>query len=478
MNSIHLKELTSYDFSKSLLTKEKVATSFETKVRDEHGEYTPEFVASSVQDDIAGVNEYLTAFTSGKFMGESVAIKEALTTQDFPNLFYAATEILMMNRIVPQRVISDNLFTTIPYAGQHATVTIRTLGGVRVEEVAEGAEYPETSSGINDQTYRINLEVKKYGAKIAATNELMNTDNWGILGYTLASLADELSNKKEKLCMQMVNELAGYTLLDNNNPTNTPLGSATGRGLDGVQNGALGIDDIMNVLAFMQMRGVNVDTIIVHPFAWSMWARDPQIREVMLNSGVIYTPQGNAAPGWGQPLGQFGPNYGSFGSGISQLSPSAVAAGGNFNANDPFFGKLGISPNAYPNLTPFGSTFFVQPKFIDRPLKIVVSPFVPYYKISGSSVSAANGKYATNIIFADSKNCGIILQKDNPSMEEWDDIEREVHFLKVKEKYGLAMCNQGRNVAVLKNIVIDRTYAFENMNSVTLTPLTTNTALV
>ena len=478
MDPIKLKELTSYDFAKSLSTKESVAKDTSTKVRDEHGEYTSEFIASSMQDDAIGVQEYLTAFSSGKFMGESVSIKEALTTNDFPNLFYAATEILMMNRIVPQRVISDNLFTTIPYAGQNATVTIRTLGGVRVEEVAEGAEYPETSTGINDQTYRINLEVKKYGAKIAATNELMASDNWGILGYTLASLADELSNKKEKLCVQLVNELSGYTLIDNADAANTPLGSATGRGLDGVQNGALGIDDIMNAIAFMQMRGVNVDTIVIHPFAWSMWARDPQIREVMLNSGVIYTPQGNAAQGWGQPFGQFGPNYSNFGSGIGSLSPAAANAGSNFNAADPFFGKLGISQYAYPNLTPMGASFYVQPKFTDRPLKVIVSPFVPYYKISGSTVTTTNGKYATNIILADSKNCGIILQKENPSMEEWDDIEREVHFLKIKEKYGLGMCNQGRNVAVLRNIVIDRTYAFDNVHQVTLNPLTTGTNLV
>lgn len=468
-----LKSLTSYDFNRSLEAHEKVATAEHVECKKE-GEYTSQFVSDTVADDVAGVKEFLNAFETGKYMGSPVTIKEALTTQDFPQLFYAATEILMMNRIQPQRVISENLFTTIPYGGNASTVTIRTLGGVRVEEVAEGAEYPETSSGINDQAFRINLEIKKYGAKIAATQELMGTDNWGILGYTLASLADELSNKKEKLCMQQLNELAGYTLIDNADAASTPLGSATGRGLDGAQNGALGIDDIMNALSYLQMRGINADTIIIHPFAWSMWARDPEIREVMLNNNVIYTPQGAPAPGWGSPLGMFGPQFSTFGSGIATTTP-AQAQAGNFNDPNAMFGKFGVAPYGYPTLTPFGSSFYVQPKFIDKPLKIIVSPLVPYYKIQSGKGA---GKFATNIILADSKDCGIILQKDNPSMEEWDDIEREVHFIKVKERYGLAMANQGRNVAVLRNIVIDRTYAFDNVNQVTLTPLTTTSNLV
>ena len=478
MGAIRLQDLTSYKLKESLEKKETAAKEEGHKTREDSGDFSAKYAMDCLADDEAGVGAYLDAFSSGKFMGENVSIKEVLTSQDFPELFYSATEILMMNRILPQRVISENLFTTIPYDGKSMSVTIRSLGGVKVEEIAEGGLYPETSSAVNDQAYRIHLEVKKYGAKIAATKELMESDNWGILAYTLANLADELVNKREKLCMQAINEQAGYTLIDNNNAAGTPLGSCTGRGLDGAQNGALGIDDIMNALSYMQMRGSNIDTIIIHPFAWSMWVRDPEIREVVLNSNVIYTPQGAPAPGWGQsPFGQLGVPYNMFGSGIAALPPAQGGNGQNQNVVDPLFGKLGIAPYAYPTLTPFGSTFYVQPKFIDKPLKVIVSPLVPYYKVNDSS-SPANGKFATNIILADSMNCGIILQKENPSMDEWDDIEREVHFLKVKESYGLAMKDQGRHVAVLRNIVIDRTYAFENMHSVTLPNLSTTKNLV
>jgi len=63
-------------------------------------------------------------------------------------------------------------------------------------------------------------------------------------------------------------------------------------------------------------------------------------------------------------------------------------------------------------------------------------------------------------------------------MEEWADIEREINFIKIRERYGLALQEQGRAVAVARNIVIDRTYAFDNVNSVTLNALTTTSNLV
>lgn len=474
-----LMSLSSYDLKKSLETKERVVNEgqhdlgFDIKEGDS---YSDDFISFAASQDANNIGEILSAFRNGRFYGENVKIKELMTTHDFPKLFYAATEIVMKSRIIPQRVISENLFRTIPYAGTSSQVTIRTLGGVKVEEVPEGGPYPETGSAVNDQAYRINLEIKKYGAKIAGTRDLIESDNWGIFAYTLEQLAVELANKKEKLCVGILNEMCGHVLKDNAAAATTPLGSCTGRGIDGAQNGALGIDDIMDMLAYMQMRGYTMDTVILHPFAWSLWVRDPEIREVMLDSNVIYTPGGAPAPGWGDPtgFGGLGVPFDRFGSGIGQVTP-AQAQAGNYNTLDPLFGKLGIAPYAWPNLTPFGATFHVQPKFIDKPLKVIISPLVPYYKISGG---ARDGKYATNIIFADSQNTGLILQKESPAMEEWSDIEREINYIKIRERYGLALLEQGRSVCMAKNVVIDRTYTFDNVNSRQLSPLTTGTNLV
>lgn len=470
--------LSSYSFEESLNRKAAMLEKEgEVRHRDAAGEYSDEFQALVAERDVESVYDIVEAMVTGRHP-DKYKIKDVMMSQDFPKLVYTATDILMQSRIVPNRVVSQYLFNTIPYNGAGEEVTIRTLGGVRVEEVPEGAQYPETSSALSDQAYRVKLEIKKYGAKVAGTRELIESDNWGIFAYTVQQLAQELLNKRERLCVDMLNEEAGQVLIDNADAASVPLGSTTGRDITGAQNGALGVDDLMNLMSYMQIRGYDIDTVLVHPFAWTMWVRDPEIREIVLGSQITYMPSGSAAAGWGDVFnfGGLGVPYSRFGSTIPSTTPAAAQAGLlGFNTPDTLYGKLGVAPYAYPNLTPFGATFQTQPKFTGRPLTVIVSPYVPYYQVSSGSRA---GKYATNLIFADSKRCGIILQKENPTMEEWKDIEREIDFVKIREKYGLAMLEQGRGVAVAKNIVIDRTYTFDNVNSQVLSPLSTSGNLI
>lgn len=475
-----LSDLSSYNLEDSIKKRMKVDKDLGYSPGVETDGVTPteEYLVDSITRDMDEVQEILHALHSGKLKdgSKSLKVKDILTTYDFPQLFYAATEILMAERITPARVVSNALFSTIPYDGTAMEVTIRTLGGVEVEEVPQGSFYPETGSALTDQAFRVKIEVKKYGAKVAGTRDLIESDYWGIFAYTVRSLAEELLNKKEKMCTVMLNEECGYVLMDNADPSNSELGTTTGRGLTGAQNGAMGIDDLMNIIAWMQMRGYNIDTLLMHPFAWAMWTRDPEVREVVIGAGITYIPPGNAAPGWGNMLGFSGLGIpaGKFGSSIGQVTPGQAQAG-NFNTLDPLWGKLGIGLYTYPNLTPFGATYQTQPRFADRPFRVIVSPFVPYYRISGGTKA---GKYATNLIFADSAKCGLILQKENPTMEQWSDIEREIDFIKIRERYGLGLLEQGRGVCIAKNIVIDRTYTFDNVHSVTLGDLTTSNALV
>jgi len=478
-----LFSLHSYDVRNSI--EEKAREAAEIAVSnggaspvDDEGNIDETFAMQSIRQDAEDISEILDAFRTGKLAGESITVKDLMSTKDYPKLFYAATEILMMQAIQPARVVTQNLFQTIPYSGNGESVTLRTLGGIEVEEVPEGSPFPETGSAVSDQAFRVNLEIRKFGAKIPATRELLETDNWGIFGYTVANLALALMNKKERNAIEMLNELAGWVLMDNADPDNSQLGSATGRAIDGKQNGTMTIDDIMKMLAWMQMRGYNVDTLVMHPFAWATWIRDTEIREVIIGGGVTYTPQGNAAPGWGDsPFGALGQPYGKFGSTTSGASsPTALS---DFNTPDTIFGKLGIAPYAYPNLTPFGATYFTQPKHVDRPLKIVVSPLVPYYQVNSvtgadNDIHDANGKYASNIIFADSTKGGLILQKENPVMEEWKDMDREIQWVKIRERYGMALQDQGRGFGVAKNVIIDRNYNFDNVNSQTLAVLSSS----
>lgn len=465
--------LSSYNIERALDRGFEEAKAHQIEAVGSDGNYTEEFVSDVLSNDVDVVEALLDAFQTGHFDGAK-SIKEFMTQSDYPELFYTAVELLLLNTLVPERIVSQYLFSTIPYSGTASEITLRTMGGARVFEIPEGAPYPESSSAMNDQAYKMRFEFKKYGAKIGGTREMIESDNFGLFAFNVAQVGRELLNMKERKCIDLLNTAAGFTLIDNANAAATPLGTTTGRDISGAQNGAIGLDDIMNIMAYAEQRGYYIDTVLLHPFAWSLWARDPEIREVVIGKSPIYTPQGSAAPGWGDPFGPYGPSLSRFGSTIAQVA-QANAQAGNFNSPDSIYKKLGVAMYAFPNLTPFGATFQTQPQWLDRPLRVLVSPLVPYYKISGGSKS---GKYATNLIFADSKKCGVILQKENPVMEEWTDVEREVDFVKLRERYGMAMMEGGRSVYLAKNVVLDRTYAFENVNSRTLNPLDLTTDIV
>ena len=459
-----LSDLSTYDFDRSLEGHKKAFEKrddiSEDQLVDTEGNYTDDFVEQMSIADAEKVGEVLHAFSTGRMRDRSI-IKDVLHTYDYPEIFYSATEILLKSRIYPEAIVTNNLFQSIPYSGEATQLTIRTLGGVRVEEVAEGGEYPETSTAVNDQAYRIHLEIKKYGAKVAGTRDLIQSDNWGIFAATIAQLGDEIAMLREKMAITKLNTEAGFVIMDNLDASSAELGTPTGRGWTGAQNGALGVEDIFEVFAFMNMRGYNLDTILVHPFQWMMWTRDPEIREGVLGDNVIFTPSGSAAPGWGQPFGPYGLDYSKYGSTIG-------ANAGTTGTPDSMYGKLGVgSSQTFPEITPMGATFQTTPRYAPA-MKIIVSPFVPFYKIAGLSTNTAlNGKYATNLIFADSKRCGLILEKESPVMDQWSDIEREINFVKIRTKFGMAFMEQGRAVCTAKNVVIDKTIAFDTVRSLT-----------
>lgn len=435
---------------------------------DEHGNYHEDFIDEAISMDMEFINDVISAFHSGKFNGGNVRIKDVLTSHEYQKLFGSAVELFMAGTLPAQTHIVDTLFKKIPYSGHSQTVNIRTYGGVMIEEIPEAGNYPETSAAVSDQVFRTSLDIKKYGAKVAATKEMIESDNWGILAFTLAELKKAVDKYKERQAITLFNEMSGYTLKDNADASNAELGSFTGRGIDGSFNGAAGVDDYMEMIAWHQARGYNPDVLVMHPFAWIAFQRDTDLREVFLGGNVKYSPNGSGAPGWGSPFGAFGQPYNLYGSGI----PSAANAGSASYSPESIFGKLGVAPYNFPNLTPFGATYQLEPKNMGGPLTVLVTPYVPYFKISTGS---AAGKFATNTILVDSERCGLILEKEAPVLEEWKDIEREVDFVKIRTRYGMNLQEQGRGVVVARNQVLDRTFTFDNVNSVSLSAIDTTT---
>lgn len=459
-----IQYLHSYNVKDSLDVEARIAKAAGVQVYDNGGNYKPEFVDEVIKRDEELITKVVSAFNHGSFGGEKISVKDMITSNEFSQIFYAAVEVFLAQALTPASVVTSNLFTTIPFTRKGAQFIFRTFGPSNVEEVPEGAEFPDASPSMRDQGYRLAIEIKKYGAKIPVTAEMLEDDSWGLIAYLLKNLGMALVNKKEYLGVNLLNENAGWVLADNHEPANSQLGSLTGRGIDGKFNGTMTIEDLLAAMTWMNSRGYNPDTIVIHPFAWIMLTRDKELSDLAFRN-ITYVPA--TAPGWGDVFGNLGPTLSKFGSGVASGSDDTAGY-----AVDPVFGKLGIGYYSYPNLTPFGATYTATNALTGTSLKVITSPLVPFFKVSGASasqgVTSAEGKYATNIILADSQRCGLILQKERPVMERWNDPDREVNFIKVRERYGMALQELGRGVGVIKYAVVDKNYSFVNTNSVSL----------
>lgn len=58
----------------------------------------------------------------------------------------------------------------------------------------------------------------------------------------------------------------------------------------------------------------------------------------------------------------------------------------------------------------------------------------------------------------DRSSIGVLLEKDPLTTEQFDDPMRDIQSIKVKERYGIGILNQGKAIAAAKNIAFDKSY--------------------
>ncbi len=275
------------------------------------------------------------------------------------------------------------------------------------------------------------LDIKKYGVKLGIEQELYESDHWGILGLLVRQVMDGFILHEETMAMQLLNKM-GVTIFNN---ADTASGVAkkitSGRAIDGTFNGTITLNDMMTIAAYGNTRGFNYNILLMHPFAWQMWATDPELRECMVVGSQVTSAlnsarmQGSQAKGMESPFGeQFG--YKLSGLGGQNAFQNQYATQGSL---DPFYGKLGISP-ASKTLTPYWATYNIPPGNAAWPggLRVIVTPYVPWRQ------DTVSGKFITNLYFIDPMRTGILLNGEGPTTDEWEDTEKEVRYIKFKRK--------------------------------------------
>jgi hypothetical protein len=389
-------------------------------------------------------------------------LKDFLSQRDFPMIMGPAIEVVMRQYSRVPTPVSDSIFPTIPYDGMARKINIKSIGVIEPEEVGDGEPYPEVGSSIMDRAWMMELGIKKYGLKVGYEQELINSDNWGLLGLIYGQIYDGFKINRERRCIRVLNNM-GTTIINNKTVSaGIEQRHTTGRGIDGSFNGALGLDDVTAGFTYGYMRGYNYSIMLIHPFAWRMFISNPELSEVFAKSAAPM-PMGSGAPGFDGPFGE------AFGYKLSHLG-GQNPTGGQYAANgsvDPILGKLGIGMGTN-TLTPYYSSFNLSPNgLFPGSMRVILTPHVPFVQ------DTTTKKYITNVYMIDPTKTGIILGDRGPVTDEWSDKEREITYTKFRMRDAISMTHQGRGVAVFRNIVIDRSYVFNNVNQVQLPPMGT-----
>jgi len=168
----------------------------------------------------------------------------------------------------------------------------------------------------------------------------------------------------------------------------------------------------------------------MHPLTWVMWVKDPILRAFALSAGG-----GTYFASWkGNPAGR-APWDNSSQGGLGYSPGQNIVPGG---------AASGATPS---DLTEYAQTITsapVLPSYFPIPFRIIVSPFVPYDPATKR----------TDIMVFDSANLGAHIVDEDPVTEEFDDPARDIRKIKIRERYGIAILNEGMAIGVIRNAYV------------------------
>lgn len=331
---------------------------------------------------------------------------------DHPMLIPRVLSNMVREAIEPQLVLTPLLSRVNFSAGTR--VSFPTFGalGNAAADLAEGEEYPEGTLEMAGQTECI---IGKSGIACKVTEEQRRYSQYDIISMNLRACGRAMARHKErKVANLIVNN--GTILIDNQN---TSYPSSTGRNAAGAYNGTLTLDDMFKAWATMANTGFAPNTLIMHPFAWKIFAEDGMSRLFGFTHGM---PQML----WQMPQGSLG------------------NAGGQW-------GQTMLNQNNYVSSPEnIATTFTRVPSLFPSQFNIIVTPYMTFD-------SSAN---TTDIVFCDVNELGILVVDEEVTSDEWTDPARDIMKVKFRERYGLAIKNDGRAVGLLKNIKIAKSVDF------------------
>lgn len=346
---------------------------------------------------------------------------DGVFSTDQPLIIPRVIEEMVREPVEPTLALTP-LLQRVNVSNAGTTITFPAIGDAMVAaDIAEGAEYPESSLEFAGQ---VTAKIGKSGIAVKLSEEMIRYSMYDVMALHIRAAGRALVRHKERKAANLI-FTNGVTIFDN-----TVSGIHTsGRGSDGTANSAMTLDDILIMYADMVNEGFIPDIMIVHPFAWFAFVREPVMRSLfMQGAGGMYYQNFQGAIG----------------------SASAWNAGG-LN-NNTFFGNNGSTPGS-DNVAQVATTYTL-PGILPTPLRVVVTP---YQEVSLTARTST-------VTLADSARLGMILVDEEVQTDEFQDVLRDLTKVKFRERYGLALHDNGRAIRHAKNVNWwNRSYALDDM---------------
>lgn len=364
----------------------------------------------SVNQKTLDLTEKMIRNIYGDYSKGSATIKEALMSTDTVRLIPKVIEGQLREAAEPEYLASKFMNIIHVEGNNSAVYVVPVVGEIFASEVTEGGRYNEQNLDFNTvENGQLEIRVKKYGLKVTISEEAIQDSSWDIYGINVRKMGRAMARLKEENCFNAFSN-HGHILFDNDKREQFPEAGTTGRDVDGSYNDTLSVEDFLDlVLALMGNNRVPTD-IIMHPLTWVIFARNS-----MIGNGLTFGAfGGNQVHPWGATQGTPG-----FAGLSSEEGPQ----------------KLIMRPDQVQNRLPV-------------PLAINFSPFVRFDKL----------KKRFDMYCIDRSEVGVIVEREGLSTDDWNDPERDMRMLKVKERYGVGILDNGKGITVARNIAVAPTY--------------------
>lgn len=367
--------------------------------------------------------EYLWR-NNGKFgNGDRIKLEDALSVPNASMLMPKVISNIVKEAQEPL-LVGTSLLQRINYSyGQ--TITFPAVGALVAADIAEGMEYPERSLQMGGST--VTASIGKSGVAVKVTDEMIRYSQFDVIGMHLRAAGRALARHKEVKIFNYIRSM-GVPVFDNVTPATSLKGVTTGRDLSGAGNGSVTMDDMFDAYAQVITQGFFPNTLLMHPLTWTMFVKDATLREFVLQNGggaFFATWTGNPA---GRAPWDNSSNGGLGVSGGQLLTPPDAASGDQASPLADYPQTLNSAPQL--------------PGYMNIPFRIIVSPFVPYDP----------RRKLTDIYMFDSSELGVLIVDEEVTTEEFDDPRVDIRKIKLRERYGIGILNEGMAIAVMKNV--------------------------